>query len=69
MKKNRGITIVELIGFIIVLGIIIVLVIPKITEYITGSREKTMVQNAEIYLESAKVLYHSQYMLPEAGSN
>ena len=32
MKKNRGITIVELIGFIIVLGIIIVLVIPKITE-------------------------------------
>ena len=67
MKKNRGITIVELIGFIIVLGIIIVLVIPKITEYITGSREKTMVQNAEIYLESAKVLYHSQYMLPEAG--
>lgn len=67
MKKNRGITIVELIGFIIVLGIIIVLVIPKIVNYITESREKTMVQNAEIYLESAKVLYHSQYILPEAG--
>lgn len=66
--KNNGITIVELIAFIIVLGIIVVLVVPKITGYITDSRDTTMIQNAEIYLDAAKTLYYSSYSYPEANA-
>ena len=65
--KNRGLTIIELLAFIIVLGIIIYLVFPKLTGFITDSRKETMIQNAEIFLDSVKKSYYSKAVYPDVN--
>lgn len=65
--KNRGLTIIELLAFIIVLGIIIYLVFPKLTGFVTDSRKETMIQNAEIFLDSVKKSYYSKAVYPDVN--
>lgn len=43
MKNNRGFTLIELLAVIIILGILMIIAIPSVTEYISNSRKEAYV--------------------------
>ena len=73
-KKNKGFTLIELLCVIVILGLLIAIAVPTITNFITTSRKKTLVNtinqymdavaiqvnNMEYYFTGTKVSYGSQ---------
>ena len=55
--KNKGFTLVELLAVIIVLGIIMVIVIPKIGDAYNASRKKIAYENAQRLVKSFDEYY------------
>ena len=56
MKKN-GFTLIEMIAVIIILGIIMLIAIPAVTEYILKSDRATYATDVIAYLETARADY------------
>lgn len=54
MKKNKGFTLIELLAVIIILGILMMIAIPSITEYISNSRKNAFVVTARQYISGAR---------------
>ena len=53
MKKKNGFTLIEILAVIIILGILMIIAIPSVTEYISGSRDFSFVKTADKFIEEA----------------
>ncbi len=53
-KKKRAFTLIELLAVIIILGILMIIAIPSVTEYITNSRKGAYVITAKQYITSVR---------------
>ena len=54
-KKNRGFTLIELLAVIIILGILMIIAVPSVTEYISDARKKAYVSTISSYVQSVSV--------------
>ena len=55
-KYNKAFTLVELLSVIIILGIILIIAITSVTQYIENSRKDVYVQSANGYVDSVKAM-------------
>ena len=58
-KKKKGFTLIELLAVIIILGIIMIIAIPSIAEYIDYSRRNSYVATAKGYLDATRIKINS----------
>ena len=52
MKKRNGFTLIELLAVIIILGVIMLIAIPSVTQQITNSRKNSYVDTAQSYVKA-----------------
>ena len=53
MKNNKGFTLIEILAVIVILGILMIIAVPSVTQYITGSRNFSFSKTADKYIEIA----------------
>ena len=53
-KKKKGFTLIELLAVIIILGVLMIIAIPSVTEYISSSRKNAYVTTAGQYITGAR---------------
>ena len=58
-KKKGAFTLVELLAVIIILGVIMIIAIPSVTKYISGSRDRSYVATANEFVSGARVMVNS----------
>lgn len=54
MKNKKGFTLIELLAVIIILGVLMIIAIPSVTEYISSSRKSAFVDTASGYIDSVR---------------
>ena len=54
MKNRKGFTLIELLAVIIILGILIGIAVPKVTQYITKSNKEGFVDSAKTIIDSVR---------------
>ena len=54
MKNKKGFTLIELLAVIIILGILMIIAIPAVTEYISSSRKNAYVTTASRYIDGVR---------------
>ena len=54
MKKNKGFTLIELLAVIVILGVLLAIAIPKVSQYINGSRKKSFVDAGQLFINSVR---------------
>lgn len=54
MKNKKAFTLVELLAVIVIMGLLMAIAIPSITKYITQSRKKTYIANAQSYISATR---------------
>ena len=57
--KNKGFTLIELLAVIIILGILMLIAIPSVTNYINNSRKETYVDTVSEMIKGASILVNS----------
>ena len=62
MKNNKGFTLIEVLASIIILGVVSVVAVPRIFDYITSSRESIYVQDAR------KMIAQAQYRMSASST-
>ena len=68
LKNKKGFTLIELLAVIIILGVLMALAIPSMTQLIDTSRKKTYVTTAQSYIRQARYdAFSDIYPLPEVG--
>ncbi len=68
MKKKNGFTLIELLAVIIILGVIMLIAIPSVTQQITNSRKNSYIDTASSYV-SAVVVKVNEGVLPLFDTN
>ena len=58
MKNKKGFTLIELMAVIILLGLIIMIIVPKITDSIENSKKNAAIDSALGYIKSARDYYN-----------
>ena len=58
-KKKRGFTLIELLAVIIILGVLMIIAIPSVTEYIQSSRKNAYASTATNYVNGARTKINS----------
>ena len=54
MKNKNGFTLIELLAVIVILGILLAIAVPKVTQYITNSRKDSFVSQAKFIIDSVR---------------
>ena len=54
MKNKKGFTLIELLAVIIILGVLMIIAIPAVTEYISSSRKSAYVTTASRYIDGLR---------------
>lgn len=54
MKNKKGFTLVELLAVIIILGVLLIIAVPKVSQYITNSKKDSFVAVAKLVIKSAR---------------
>ena len=52
MKNNKGFTLIEILAVIIILGILMVIAVPAVTEQISGSRKSSYITTAKKFIDA-----------------
>ena len=58
-KKIFGFTLIELLAVIIILGVLMIIAVPSVTEYISSSRKNSYVKTANQYISGARTKVNS----------
>lgn len=67
--NKRGFTLIELLAVIVILGVILGIAIPRVSQYITDSKKKSFASNAQFFVEAVRNDATSEmYPLP-VGNN
>lgn len=64
MKNEKGLTLIETLAVIIILGIVMIIAVPSVTKYIVRSDNAVYASNISAYLETIK----GKYEMKEYGS-
>ena len=51
--KKNGFTLVEILAVVVILGVLMIIAVPSVTEYINGSRDFSFVKTANKFIEEA----------------
>lgn len=62
MKRNRGFTLIELLSVIILLGVIIAIIVPKISTTIETSKQKAAADNGLVYIKATRDYYNANIL-------
>ena len=54
MKNKKGFTLIELLAVIIILGVLMIIAIPAVTEYISSSRKSAYITTASRYIDGVR---------------
>lgn len=54
MKNRKGFTLIELLAVIVIIAILLVIAIPKVTQYISNSRKDSMISTAKNLTDSVR---------------
>src|SRR5574344_914937 len=54
MSNKKGFTLIELLAVIVILGVIMVIAVPAITNYINNSRKDSYISTAKQYIDALK---------------
>ena len=54
MRNKKGFTLIELLAVIVILGIILAILIPRVSQYITNSRKSGFVSTGQIFVDSVR---------------
>ncbi len=54
MKNKKGFTLIELLAVIVILGILLAILIPRVSQYITNSRKGGYVSTAKVFVDSVR---------------
>ena len=67
--NKKGFTLIELLAVIVILGILLGIAIPRVSQYINDSKKKTFVDQAKLYIDEVRHAATSEmYPLP-IGTN
>lgn len=54
MNNRKGFTLIQLIVCLIIMGLIIVFVVPKVNEYVLNKKKDKMIEDAKLFVEKTK---------------
>ena len=54
MKNKKGFTLIELLAVIVILGVILGIAIPKVSQYITNSKKDSFASAGKLFVESVR---------------
>ena len=54
MKNKKGFTLIELLAVIVILGVLLSILIPRVSQYITNSRKGSFVSIGQIFIDSVR---------------
>lgn len=59
MRKinNKGFTLIELLATIVILGVLMIIAIPMVSQYIKQARQSAFIDTAKAYVEAARYAY------------
>lgn len=63
-NKQKGFTLIEMIAVVIILGVILIIVVPSISNYINNSRKSAYIADLDAYVKSAV----ASFAMKEYGS-
>ena len=69
MKNRKGFTLIEVISVIIIIGIIMLIAVPNVTDYIFGSRRSSYATDIHAYIETVRAEYESREYGPLLRDN
>ncbi len=52
MKNNKGFTLIEILAVIVILGILMIIAVPAVTEHINGSRKSSFITTAKKFIDA-----------------
>lgn len=56
-KNNNGFTLIELLAVIVILGILMIVAIPMVSQYIKEAKQNTFISTAKAFVQSARYGY------------
>ena len=63
-KNNKGFTLVEIIGVVVIIGVIMLIAIPAVSSYIVSSRKSSYISNVSAFIETVR----GEYQMKNFGS-
>ena len=54
MRNKKGFTLIELLAVIVILGVLLGIAIPRVSQYINNSKKEGFVKNGQIFIDSVR---------------
>lgn len=69
LKSNKGFTLIELLAVIVILGVLMIVAIPMVSQYIREAKQNAFISTAKAYVQSARYGYlNGDYTEKDEGS-
>ena len=52
--KKKGFTLIELLAVIVILGVLLMIAIPKVSQYINGSKKDSFIDEGKLYIDAVR---------------
>ncbi len=60
MKNRKGFTLIEVLAVILIIGVIMMIAVPNVANYIFGSRKSSFATNVHAYIETVRAEYEAR---------